>query len=215
MWAVYTYSSAVAARKCVGGTWQTAAVLMTGGGQATNSEIAPPSAVVDGKGVVHVVWGTGRMKSQTTIPQMNYARNNTGATTFTAAADIDPWIPADVGDVYPTVSLDTSNGDVYALWVRTDTSVIGRTVMARKLAGGTWSNVTLEAQTSYPKQYLTSVYSISGEFMVCWQWTQNTTGTIQVMFDHRVPEFSEIALPIVFTMGLIAVWRAGARRKNN
>ena len=48
---------------------------------------------------------------------------------------------------------------------------------------------------------------------MCWQWTQNTTGTIEVEFDG-LPEFSDIVLPVV---GMAAVFvfvyrRRGSRR---
>lgn len=214
MWGVYTYSGVVASRKFTG-TWQNPqTTIMPGGGSGANTENSPPSVVVDSKGVAQVVWGTSRTKTGTSLPSINYAHNNTGATMFSASVDLDPLIPADVGDFYPTISLDTSTGDLYAIWLRADTGSICRTVMIKKCVSGTWSDVTLEPQTSYPKQFLTSVYSISGQYMICWQWTQNTTGSVQVVFDRIIPEFSDVALPVMFMMVLVAVYRSRARKKS-
>ncbi len=212
VWGVYTSSGALYARKFTG-TWGGQTTISTAGGANAVHENSAPSVVVDARGVVHVVWGSSR--SGNSPPTVKYSHNDTGATTFTAAADLDPWIPTDVGDFYPTASLETASGDVYAMWIRTDTGGVGRTVMMRKLTSGSWANVTLDPQTSYPKQYLTSIYSISGEFMVCWQWTQNTTGTIQVTFDHRVPEFSSVVLPVLASMLILFIAaRSRSRRRD-
>jgi len=80
----------------------------------------------------------------------------------------------------------------------------------KKPSGLGWSTFSLGAQTAYSKQYLTSIYSVSGETLICWQWTQNTTG-IEVIFD-KIPEFHASVLPIVCMMTMIFVCAAATRR---
>jgi hypothetical protein len=164
--------------------------------------------------VVHVVYGNGRKKSGQSIPSIEYSHNDTGATTFTTAVDLDSYISADVGDYYPTISLDTSTGNLYAFWIQSDTSYVGRNLTGRKCVSGSWSNLTFESQTTYAKQYLTSIYSVSGEFKICWQWTQNTTSPYHVLFDHVIPEFGDLTLPIIGFIVIFAVYRQRWRSKD-
>ena len=213
VWAVYTYSGTVASRKYTG-TWQNPqTVIYTGGGSASNTDNSPPSVVVDGKGVVHVVYGTGRKTSQNSIPSIEYSYNNTGATTFVASVDLDVFIAGDVGDYYPAISLESTANNLYVFWLQSDTSLVPKTLVGRLCVSGSWSNLTFESQTTYAKQYLTSIYSVSGEFKICWQWTQNITSPIHVLFDHTIPEFSDITLPILGFIMILAVYRQRSRGK--
>lgn len=214
VWAVYAYGGNVASRKYTG-TWQsTETVIYPKGAITSNTDNSPPSVVVDGKGVVHVVYGTGRKTVQSSIPSIEYSRNNTGATTFTSGLDLDPSIPGDVGDYYPTISLESSTGDLYVYWLRSDSSLVPMTLMGKTSISGSWSDLTFESQTSYAKQYLTSIYSVSGKFKVCWQWTQNTTSPFNVLFDHNIPEFGDLALPIVLLGVILTVHRQRSRGRD-
>jgi hypothetical protein len=99
--------------------------------------------------------------------------------------------------MYPTISLDTSTGNLYAFWYDTQTQYVD----AKRNVSGTWSAITLNAQTANAKAYLTSIYWAPWATLICYQWTQNTTAPIHVVFD-RIPEFSDGALP---ALGIIAV----------
>ena len=212
MWGIYASAGSVASRKYTG-TWQTPqTTIFAAGGQGINTEIAPPSVVVDNVGVVHVIYGTGRKVGSVTMPSIEYSHNDTGATTFTTSVDIDPSLPSDVGDIYPTLSLDTTTNHLYAFWLRTDTSGVGVSVYARKCVGGTWSDISVGSQSSYPKQYLTSIYSVAGNSYICWEWTQNTTATIHVMFD-KIPEFESVLLPMSVAIILCVAINSRQRRK--
>jgi hypothetical protein len=213
VWAIYAYAGTVSSRKYTG-TWQNPqTVIYTGGGSQANTDNSPPSAVVDSRGVVHVVYGTNRKSGQNSIPTIQYARNNSGATTFSTPVDLDAYIPADVGDYYPTISLDSSTDNLYVFWLRSDSSLTPQTLMGRKCVAGTWSNLTFGSQTTYAKQYLNSIYSVSGESKICWQWTQNTSSPIQVMFDTNIPEFSSLVLPSIFVCAAIVLVRRSRRRE--
>lgn len=203
VWGVYAYSGAVSARKYNGTAWQPQQVVFLQAGSRANTDNSPPSVVVDGKGVVHVVYGTGRRVGGVTAPWIMYSHNNTGLTTFTTGLNLDPLIALNVGDYYPTISLDNSTGNLYALWLRSDATLVPKTVIGRMNVSGTWSNITIQPQTNFTKQYLTSVYSISGGSMICWLWTQNTTAPSEVFFDGTpIPELGNLILP---TIGLIVI----------
>lgn len=84
--------------------------------------------------------------------------------------------------------------------------------MGRKCIAGAWSAMVIEPQTSFTKQYMTSVYSIAGEYKICWQWTQNSTAPIDVMFDSTwIPEFGNLTLPIIGFIVIFAVYRQRLR----
>ncbi len=202
VWAIYAYNGNVEARKYVG-LWQHQQWIYNWSslkGSRINIETAPPSVVVDGTGVVHVVYGTGRVFKGNSAPEILYCRNYTNQMNFTAGVRLDEFIPDFVGDYYPTISLDSSNGDLYALWLRSasgDSTYAPRTVMGRALSAGVWSNMTIETQTNFTKGYLTSVYSAPGLRGIGWEWTQNRTVPIEVMYDTgtAIPEFQNLVLP--------------------
>ena len=215
VWAVYAYGGRVDARK-YNGTWLAPQTVCVVGPSKANTDNSPPSVVVDGKGVVHVVYGTGRKLGPTSTPLIEYSHNNTDLTTFTPGVSLDPLMPADVGGFYPTISLEISTGNLYVLWLESDATSVVNTVTGRKCVSGTWSKITIEPQTSYSKQYLTSIYSVSGEFKICWQWTQNVTSEPkEVLFDGTaIPELSDLALPLVLFVAVFSVYIRRSRGRD-
>jgi len=194
VWAVYVYDGTVASKKYTG-TWGAESVLYAASGAGGNTEEAPPSALVDTMGVLHVVYGTDHEQPVGTSKPHIYYMYNTGSAWSAAVALSSTLNTAGFG--YPTISLDASTGNLYAFWYDTQT----RYVDAKRNVSGTWSTLTLNAQTTDPKMHLTSIYSAPGEAQICYQWTQNTTNPIHVLFD-RIPEFSDAALP---ALGMIAM----------
>ena len=167
--------------------------------------------VVGSNQVVHVVYGDKTENGGYSKPKVYYTYNNTGATDWATATDLDSSLPSNLGDKYPTISIDTSTGDLYAFWIRTDSSSVPQTVMGKtKSGGGSWTSLSFGSQTSYTKHYLTSIYSASSESYICWLWTQNTTGTIEVFFDV-IPEFDDIIVPVLTMLAVFIVF-LGRRR---
>jgi hypothetical protein len=218
VWAIYAYAGNVAGRKYTG-TWSAPTLIYASAGLKANTDNSPPSVVVDEKGVVHVVYGNGYRWGQASIPRLLYSHNTTGMTTFTPGLELpDPLEPLSVGDYYPTISLEASTGDLYVFWLRSvsTTTFEPISVMGSKCVSGTWSYVIIEPQTSFTKQYLTSIYSASGEFKICWQWTQNLTTPIDVIMDHQeIPELGNLTLPILGFILILAVCRQRSRSKEN
>ena len=171
---------------------------------------APPSAVVDSKGVMHIVYGSGHKVTGSARPFIYYTHNVTGGTTFTTPLRLDS-VSSTNGNVYPTISLDESTGNLFAFWVQID----NQNIIGKKNVSGTWSSVSTGPQTGYTKQFLTSIYSAPREYNICWMWTQNTTGSIDVVFD-KIPEFSDAFVPVLMLIIMVAVFRrrtAGAKGK--
>jgi hypothetical protein len=194
MWSVYVYQGTVASKKYTG-TWGPESVLYTPSGLGGNTVDAPPSALVDTNGVLHVVYGNDHEQpAGTSKPHILY-RYNTGSV-WSASVALSS-TANNVGFMYPTISLDTSTGNLYAFWYDTQTQYVD----AKRNVSGTWSAITLNAQTANAKAYLTSIYWAPWATLICYQWTQNTTAPIHVVFD-RIPEFSDGALP---ALGIIAV----------
>lgn len=202
VWAVYNRESYVDARKYSGSSWDSIENVYTDTGSLEFLDTAPASAVVDEDGVVHVVYGDASKDGQTEKPQIQYEYRSAAGWSSPLELDTDD---TSVAHYYPTISLDTSTGNVYALWIETT----GYNIACKKNVSGSWSFVSLSGQTSYTKQYLTSIYSVSGESLVCWQWTQNTTGNVEVVFDV-IPEFDDVIVPILMIM---AIFFVGLRRR--
>ena len=215
MWAIYAYAGYVAAKKYENGAWpadydEQVIFAPRSSDVASNTDNSPPSVVVDSKGVVHVVYGTGRAdKGKRSIPLIFYSHNNTDSVTFTAGLNLDPSNDTlNIANYYPTISLDSSTDSLYVLWLQSDSTFVAKTVMGRKYISGTWSDMIIEPQTGYAKQFLTSAYSVSSGLEICWQWTQNVTAPLEVLFDGTmIPEFSGLTVPVFCVSILVLLVR--------
>jgi hypothetical protein len=213
VWAVYTYDGNVAARKYTG-TWtdpESPIYTLSAQDDPTNTDTAPPSVVVDSKGVVHVVYGDGHQKVPTgSLPHIYYAYNTSGSTAFTTYAISS--IVNTVGFQYPTVSIDTSTRNLFAFYVN---MTADNGIVCRKYNGATWTTLGLGAQPTYVKQHLTSIYSVPSESLICWMWTQNNTGANREVVFDKIPEFSDALVPVLFMMAVvIALSRRSSRKKD-
>jgi len=209
MLAVYGYLGNVASRTLTS-SWSVETIIYAiGTANPGNTDNTPPSVVVDARGVAHVVYGNGHDQSGTSLPFIYYVYNRGAGWSVPYRLDSQK---NNEGCFYPTISVDSATGNVFAFWVATS-GHIGLVIQAKKNVSGTWVSFSGSSDTTSPKQYLTSIYSAPTESQMCWQWTQNTTGTIEVEFDG-LPEFSDIVLPVV---GMAAVFvfvyrRRGSRR---
>ncbi|UCE81109.1 MAG: zinc ribbon domain-containing protein [Methanobacteriota archaeon] len=201
VWAVYAVAGEVFARAHDGDGWDaTATTLYSAGDSPENTNSAPPSAVVDANGVVHVVYGTGDMNGANWEGHIEYTYN-TGSGW---SSSIKLNATNDYARSCPTISLDNNTGNVYAMWLQHQSGSKDY-VIVKKNVSGAWSFVSLPAN-DYIKNHLTSVYSVPGESYICMQWTQNTTANIEVIFE-RIPEFSDVVLPVMFILTIFAVYR--------
>ncbi len=205
-WAIYSHEGGVYSRTHSGSVWSSPTEIHApfSGTTAENTIYAPPSALVDDKDVVHVVYGTSNMNAGVWDPDIQY--------TYSTASDA--WstrltLNGVGGDVhkFPTISLDSSTGNVYVMWVEDGSSADNIEVM--KNVTGTWTTLSVP-QTTYVKTWLTSIYSAPGETYICWQWTQNASSP-DIIFD-KIPEFSDAVLPVLFVLTVfIAVYRRRSR----
>ncbi|UCE92364.1 MAG: hypothetical protein JSV90_04305 [Methanobacteriota archaeon] len=202
VWVVYNHDSSVDAMKRTSGSWGSVENVYTDTGSMEFMNTAPASTVIDGNGVVHVVYGDATKDGQEENPHIQYRYRTASGWQTAITLDI---VDDTVGHRYPTISLDTSTGNVYAFWLQnTDDDIL-----CKKNVSGSWSFVDLNVDTSYVKQFLTSIYSASGEAYICWQWTQNTSSNIEVIFDV-IPEFEDVLVPVFV---IIAIFLVGMRRR--
>jgi hypothetical protein len=205
VWAVYGYSGNVSARKYASGLWSaenpTPEIYFIDKDNPGNTDTAPPCAVVGPNGVIHVVYGSGHQQPLISKPFIYYVYNTGSGWSVPYRLES---VANSLGNLYPTISVDSSAGNVYAFWIQTDAAGVGVTVMGKKNVSGTWTDLTLSGQTAGAKRYLDSIYSGPGEQYICWQWTQNTTSPIEVTFD-KIPEFKTVVLPVLFLALVILV----------
>ncbi len=221
VWAVYIYGGYVSARKYTG-TWGADQRIYTLFGSVANTDNSPPSVVVDKQGVVHVVYGTGLRVGGgggVSTPEIMYSHNDTGLMSFTAGLNLDPNVPKGIGGFYPTISLDSSTGDLYVLWLQNilnDPSYAPKTVLGRQCSSGTWSNMTIQTQTNSTKMFLTSVYSVPNGPNISWEWTQNRSLPIEVLYDRvGIPEFGDLAFPSIGLLAIFVAYSAIPRRRDD
>lgn len=206
VWAIYTYNGKMESRKYTG-TWGAPDTFYPGTAYVDNTNTAPPSAVVDSNGVVHVVYGDGHQQGGVTKPHIYYTYNR-GSSWVTPIPLSTTGNPDNF--ICPTISLDTSTGNLFAFWI--DAGSASDPIVGKKNVSGIWTSINFGTQTNDAKNHLTSIYSVSGESRICWQWTQNTSAPIHVVFD-KIPEFSDAVLPVlIITVLFIAVPRCSRRK---
>jgi len=213
VWAIYMYDGSVFSRKYTG-TWGGEESIYVNTQNLGNQDEAPASAVVDANGVVHVVYGSGDQVATILKPRIYY-KHNAGVGWPGAATRIDSGAGPNDAGFYPSISLDSSTGGTYFFWIeRKWNPADSWSIMGKKNVSGSWSFIPIgNPDTASPKQYQTSIYSVPGESNMCWQWTQNTTGTIEVIFD-RIPEFDQVIIPVLFVILLfIAVFKNESIKK--
>ena len=102
---------------------------------------------------------------------------------------------------YPTLSILTSNDDLYAFYIRSNQ------VRSKKWGGSSWSTITMSTD-GLSKTYLTSTYSASQENWTALNWRgyESFDDETRVYFE-RVPEFSDILPPFlsVLLIGLASM----------
>ena len=92
VWTIYSEDGDVSSRKYTG-TWSAQVLIYDSSNFGPITDNSPPSVVVDGRGVVHVVYGNARKTGSTSTPLIEYSHNNTGSTSFTSGANLDVFIP--------------------------------------------------------------------------------------------------------------------------
>ncbi|UCE90834.1 MAG: zinc ribbon domain-containing protein [Methanobacteriota archaeon] len=201
VWAIYTYDGGVYGRSYNGAVWSAQEEIYLPGVSTENTDWAPPAAVVDGDGVVHVVYGTGDTTGGNWKASIQYAYD--GGAGWSTPITLNDTTTR--GHICPTVSLDTTTGDVYAMWLQEVTDE----VFVKRNASGSWAWVTID-QNAEPKSHLTSIYSVAGCQNICMQWTQNFTADIEVIFE-KIPEFSEVVIPVMFILTVFVASRVRSR----
>jgi hypothetical protein len=204
MWAVYISQGDVYARKYTG-TWGAITTLYDNTKNTANTDNSPPCVVVGVDRSVHVIYGDGTETGGSTSAPKVYYKYFDGVG-WSTTAQLDELTGSNYGNFYPTLSLDTATGNVYAFWVENHaTTGLPYKIMGKVNVSGVWTSLDFGTQTADYKYHLNSVYSVSGESYVCFQWTQNQTGTIDVIMD-KIPEFGEVVVPVLFMMLVFAVY---------
>jgi len=218
VWAVYGYDGKVASRKYDGSSWQGQEVVYNGGTSKGNTDTAPPCALVDDAGILHVVFGDGTRKGQESKPQPYHAARNATAWSNLHSLYITT---GQEGCFNPTISLDMLTDRLYAFWILDDGAPTRHwTVNGKYNTTSSWDSwglnpIYTSADTTSPKQYLTSIYSAPNGQLICFQWTQNTTvADLEVIFD-KIPEFGDLALPFVCVLMIALISRVRRRARSS
>jgi hypothetical protein len=150
-----------------------------------------PSAVVDSSYNIHLIYSDSN-------GDINYTKYTTS---WSAATELD----GNDDNLYPTISLDTSNNDLYAFWINSSNQI-----HCKKWGGSSWTAITLDTDTT-SKNYITSIYNYSSASQICWEWGEGTSTPWDVNFD-RIPEFPSIAVPIVVTVVIFIFFRKRSKK---
>jgi len=192
MWAIYTSAGSVYSKTYVSG-WVGGETIYSAGASDENTHSAPASAVMDADGVLHVVFGTGYMDVTTWKAQIQYTYNQGSGWSSPLTLNL----AGNEVRLTPTISLDSSTGNVYAMWIEDTTTPA---VIVMKNVSGTWDFVSITQSETNEKNHLNSIYSVPGESLVCMQWTEHTTGPSYNAEFEKIPEFSDIVLPVFFVL---------------
>ncbi len=158
VYALWYADGVVDGKKNTGGTWGSLENIdTTTAGVLTKA----PSATVDGSFNIHLVYAD----SAGAIKYRQRTSSWQGATT----------LDSNSGNTYPTITRETSSGDLYAFWIDSTNQIKGQRYT------GSWSAITLETNTK-SKTALTSLYSAGSQANVGWAWSQGSATPWDVKF---------------------------------
>lgn len=156
------YADGTIAGKKYAGSWGSEEAIAT---TTAGARDRAPSAVVNSANDIQLVYVDSSGRTQ------HIARSD-GSGTWGSATELD----AGPGNLYPTLSLDTATGDLYALWISSTSQMEGK-----KYSGGSWSAVSLETNT-VAKSRLSAAYFAGSAANIAWSWTQGSGSPWDVKF---------------------------------
>ncbi len=190
MYALWYADGTIAGRKYSNSTgWATNETIATTTAGVTKKI---PSAVVDGSGNIDVVY----------IDTSGAVQFKQRMSSWSAATALD----SSSGSTTPTLTLESGVNYLDVFYVSSTNQIKGQ------YYNGAWSAIIGYIDTSTTnKTYLTSPYSVSARWQVAWMWGSGTTSPFEVRIAH-IPEFEQIAPPILGTVGLVLFLSARRRR---
>jgi hypothetical protein len=180
MHAVWYADSNIEGRGYVSGSWESNEV---GIATTTASEDRRgPSVVANTSQVLHLIYSDSNGYIQ-------HMYKETSGSWMDGSSDPETGNP---NNFYPTLSLLTTNDDLYAFYVR------GNQIYCQVWDGDSWTEIPL---TSDPgtKTNLVSIYSVSSTSYISWEWLKSTGTNDDINFE-RIPEFQDILAPITFIL---------------
>jgi hypothetical protein len=132
----------------------------------TNYAQSNPCAVVDNNGVIHVVWH-GKDATDSAVNNIRYSKSTDGGATWSAATKLTSGNTNDC--LYPTITFNASNGNIYVLFHKT---VSGEyRVYKTVYSSGAWSNdlvvfPTSQTRITYPSALVDNTVDFSDPLIV-------------------------------------------------
>lgn len=156
-----------------------------------------PSAVVDSSNTIHLIYSD-------TNGYIKYRYKTTAGSWTDGSSDPEA---VESANGYPTLSILTSNDDLYAFYIRSNQ------VRCKKWGGSSWSTITMSTD-GLSKTYLTSTYSASQENWTALNWRgyESFDDETRVYFE-RVPEFSDILPPFLSVLIIGLASKRMSKRK--
>ncbi|MFQ6107093.1 MAG: hypothetical protein ACE5QF_05855 [Thermoplasmata archaeon] len=140
-----------------------------------------PSVVADSSQTLHLVYSDSNGYIQ-------YKYKETSGSWTDGSSDPET---SNQYNFYPTLSLLTTNDNLYAFYVR------GNQLYCKVWDGSSWSEVTLTTDTN-TKSHLTSTYSGSSVGKLPWVWRQETLD--YEIATERIPEFDQVLVPVLLVL---------------
>ena len=151
-----------------------------------------PSVVVDSSYYVNLVFS-----------------NSTGSIIYrqrTSSWGTASVVTTTTNNVYPSITLQTTTGDFYTLWIDSSAQIAGK-----KYSSGFWTSMSGIDVSTITKNYLSTPYTTSSDGGISWIWGQGGTTPYEVKF-ARIPEFPDfIAVTIVMLLLIIVLNRRRLR----
>ena len=171
------------------GTWGSEESINT---TTAGSSKVGPSVVVDSSDNINLLFSneTGRI----------IYRQRTSSWSLTSV------VTSTTGNDYPSLTLDTSTGELYAFWINSS-----KQIAAKRLSGGSWYWVSGIDVSVTTKDFITTPYNAPDSNKVSWMW-RHEQSTDEVKF-ARIPEFADVLTPILAALLVCLVLRRRRLRR--
>jgi len=163
MYAVWTRATAIEGKFFDDPTngWDSSATSIATGTSGVTNNL---SAVSDSSGNVHLAY----------INSSDGVSYQERTSSWQTAITLD----SNTGDDYPTISLDTDNSDLYALWIRSNIIYYKKGVSP--YGSGNWDSSAASWKTGTSTAYVSSNYSGPGRIFAT--WTEGSSSPYSVMW---------------------------------
>lgn len=138
-----------------------------------------PCAVVDGNGVIHVVWN-GFDSTEYSSYNIRYSKSSDGGSTWSSVTKLTSGNVSNMYQEYPTIGYDNNN-NLYVLWQGMDSTVPGGYYQLRRknFISGAWGAISTLTNNTTGHALYPSIIAKEANSIIGWIYRDNPSSSVK------------------------------------